>query len=148
MWETMKVNGVLSLPGVQEDLNTKWHLKRDFREICMGDTSSFADMCTLQEKEPVQCPWGRHLCLMEIQNEKWSQCGQETSKRESDERWCLGILRNKVASLLQLKLQDTGSPSFTWCSLHFIDLYPRDPVNKNGSILYFQVLVSIMVYAF
>ena len=90
----------------------------------------------------------RKALVFYIQDPQRSQSGQEVRKRESDERWYQGRLKNEVTFPLQLRLQHIGSPSFTWCSLHFINLCPRNPVNKKGFLPYFLVLVNILVSVF
>ena len=56
------------------------------------------------------------------------------------------MMRNEVAFLPLMGLQDTGSPSFTWCSLHFIDFVSRYSVNWNRSLPYFHLLVNILEF--
>ena len=82
----------------------------------------------------------------DLQISTCSQCGEGMSKREREERWWQRMLRTEGAFLPLMGLQDTGSPSFTWCSLHLINCVPRCSVTRDGSLPYFHLLVNILAF--
>ena len=74
------------------------------------------------------------------------------SKRQSDERRCQRMWRNKVASLLPLLLlllQSRHRQSLS-CTLFFLILHfvSKDSCEMNCCFLYFHLLVKIVVPAF
>lgn len=110
-------------------------MNRDLKKDGMGDTKLSSDsVCRAGERASAATL--RKVVFLE--NQEASEL-RVMSSREIDERWCQRMLRYKVASLIQLTLQDMGSPLFTCCSIHFINSVSKEPCRND-----FHLLVNIL----
>ena len=118
-----RVNGVLFFLGILKGLKTKWHFNRDLKKDWAGHTSlSGGSVCPAREST-LQRSWATHLFqMLKTQREASVELSLVTNDQEG-EWWEMASenVEEQVAFLLQRELQVTGSPSFTRCSLYFIN---------------------------